>query len=293
VADEFPADGTGLERYAARFRAAEINSTFYRPHHARTFERWAAAVPARFRFSAKVPKAITHDARLQGTGDALTAFFDSLAGLGPKLGGVLVQLPPSLAFDARVAGRFFAMLRRRSATRVACEPRHASWFTPAADAVLVRHAIARAASDPARLPAAAHAGGAGVAARWNAVTPPKASARPARTAANMVGGKGTPALSRSGRKSWIRYMKTIAGRAEVGGVCGERCVRTMQAGGRPPPRSRASALATSRHGPAPPPTSFAAVRPEGRAALPPQVPRHAAAQPRQLACARQNSTLRR
>jgi uncharacterized protein YecE (DUF72 family) len=156
-----------LARYATRFDIAEINSTFYRPHHARTFERWAAAVPARFRFSAKVPKAITHDARLQGTGDALTAFFDSLAGLGPKLGGVLVQLPPSLAFDARVAGRFFAMLRRRSATRVACEPRHASWFTPAAEAALQRHAIARAAADPARLPEAAHPGGAGVAARWS------------------------------------------------------------------------------------------------------------------------------
>jgi uncharacterized protein YecE (DUF72 family) len=80
---------------------------------------------------------------------------------------VLVQLPPSLVFDARVAERFFAMLRRRSATRVACEPRHASWFTPAAEAVLQRHAIARAAADPARLREAAHPGGAGVAARWS------------------------------------------------------------------------------------------------------------------------------
>lgn len=156
-----------LARYATRFDIAEINSTFYRPHQARTFERWAAAVPARFRFSAKLPKAITHDARLEGTGDALTAFFDALAGLGSKLGGVLVQLPPSLAFDARVAGRFLAMLRRRSATRVACEPRHASWFTPAADAALQRHAIARVAADPARLPEAAHPGGAGASARWS------------------------------------------------------------------------------------------------------------------------------
>ena len=156
-----------LARYATRFDVAEINSTFYRPHQARTFERWAASVPARFRFSAKLPKAITHDARLQGTGDALTAFFDALAGLGAKLGGVLVQLPPGLAFEARVADRFFAMLRRRSGTRVACEPRHASWFTPAADAVLLRHAVARAAADPARVPEAAVPGGAGQAARWS------------------------------------------------------------------------------------------------------------------------------
>jgi uncharacterized protein YecE (DUF72 family) len=156
-----------LARYATRFDVAEINSTFYRPHAARTFERWAAAVPARFRFSAKLPRAVTHDARLHGVGDALTAFFDAVAGLGPKLGGVLVQLPPSLAFEARVADRFFAMLRRRSDTRVACEPRHASWFSPAAGLVLARHAVARAAADPARLPDAAHPGGSGAAARWS------------------------------------------------------------------------------------------------------------------------------
>ena len=156
-----------LARYATRFDVAEINSTFYRPHQPRTFERWAASVPSRFRFSAKMPGAITHEVALQGVGDALSTFFDSLAGLGTKLGGVLVQLPPSLSFEARVAERFFAMLRRRSAARVALEPRHASWFTPTADAVLARHAIARAAADPARLPAAAHAGGAGAAARWS------------------------------------------------------------------------------------------------------------------------------
>ena len=155
-----------LARYATRFDVVEINSTFHRPHQARTFERWAASVPRQFRFSAKLPRWITHDARLHGTGDPLTAFFDAIAGLGPKLGGVLVQLPPSLAFDARVADRFFAMLRRRCRARVACEPRHPSWFTADAEAVLVRHAVARVAADPARLAAAAMPGGARTAARW-------------------------------------------------------------------------------------------------------------------------------
>ena len=112
-----------LARYATRFDVAEINSTFYRPHQPRTFERWAASVPGRFRFSVKLPRSITHDARLQGVGDALSAFFDDVAGLGPKLGGVLVQLPPSLAFDARVAERFFAMLRRRCPRSIAATER--------------------------------------------------------------------------------------------------------------------------------------------------------------------------
>lgn len=163
----FDAAGSNLARYATRFDIAEINSTFYRPHAPSTFERWAASVPAGFRFSAKLPRGITHDARLQGVGDALGLFFDSLAGLGPKLGGVLVQLPPSLVFEPRVADRFFAMLRRRTRTRVACEPRHASWFTAGADAVLHRHAVARVAADPARVPEAAMPGGAGAPARWS------------------------------------------------------------------------------------------------------------------------------
>jgi uncharacterized protein YecE (DUF72 family) len=155
-----------LARYATRFDIAEINSTFHRPHQAATFERWAASVPARFRFSAKLPRTITHDARLQGVGDALSRFLDQVSGLGPKLGGLLVQLPPSLAFDASVAARFFGMLRRRTTTRIALEPRHASWFTPRADAMMQAFAVSRVAADPAPVPEAARPGGAAAAARW-------------------------------------------------------------------------------------------------------------------------------
>jgi uncharacterized protein YecE (DUF72 family) len=156
-----------LARYATRFDVTEINSTFYRPHQPRTFERWAASVPKQFRFSTKLPKSITHEARLHGAGDALTAFFDAVAGLGPKLGGVLVQLPPGLAFDARLADRFFAMVRRRCTVGVTCEPRHASWFGPAADRLWTRYAIARAAADPAPVPAAARPAPAASAAGWS------------------------------------------------------------------------------------------------------------------------------
>ena len=163
-ADLFGEGESHLARFASRFPVAEINSTFYRPHLPRTFERWAATVPEHFRFSAKLPRAITHDARLRGVGDELSRFLDSVAGLGPRLGGLLVQLPPSLAYDARVAGTFFAMLRRRSALPVACEPRHASWFEPKVEAVLERFEVARVAADPARVPEAGRPGGS--AAHW-------------------------------------------------------------------------------------------------------------------------------
>jgi len=62
----FAAEGTHLQRYASRFNAVEINSSFYRPHLPKTYARWAQSVPPGFRFSVKVPQRITHELRLQG-----------------------------------------------------------------------------------------------------------------------------------------------------------------------------------------------------------------------------------
>jgi len=155
----FPAEGTHLQRYAAVLPAAEINTSFYRSHRASTWTRWADSVPEGFRFSAKLPRAITHTARLVDAEGALDAFLAEVSALGPKLGCVLVQLPPSLAFDAEVAGTFFGALRQRHAGFVACEPRHASWFTPEADALLADAEIARVAADPVRAPSADEPGG--------------------------------------------------------------------------------------------------------------------------------------
>lgn len=147
-----------LQRYATRFDAVEINSSFHRPHRASTYARWADSVPEDFRFSVKLPRSISHDARLQGTGALLDAFLAQAGALGTRLGCLLLQLPPSAVFDAPVAARFFAMLRRRWDGGVVCEPRHASWFLPQAQALLARHRIARCAADPAPVPDAATPG---------------------------------------------------------------------------------------------------------------------------------------
>ena len=159
VAMRFPGSGSHLERYAAQLNAAEINSSFYRPHRRATYERWAASVPADFRFAVKLPKAITHERRLAGTDDLLAAFADEIAGLGEKRGPVLIQLPPSLIFDPAVTGIFFKQLHKIVGGPAVCEPRHASWFEASADVSLVRHKIARVAADPARVPHAALSGG--------------------------------------------------------------------------------------------------------------------------------------
>jgi len=155
----FPPEGTVLQRYAERFACVEINSTFYRSHRPSTFERWAESVPAGFRFSLKVPKAITHERRLVDCDDLLEQFLNESAGLGEKRAALLVQLPPKLAFEADVAGAFWRNLRVRTAAVIVCEPRHPSWFAPDVDAMLREYRVSRVAADPAVVPEAAIPGG--------------------------------------------------------------------------------------------------------------------------------------
>jgi uncharacterized protein YecE (DUF72 family) len=153
----FPAEGSALQRYAARLSAVEINSSFYRAHKPETWARWGDAVPETFRFSVKLPKAATHVLRLVDTGSTLDAFFAEVAALGSKLGPVLVQLPPSLQFDADVTARFLDDVRKRSAAAIVIEPRHASWLD--AETLLADRRVARVAADPPRYEADAEPGG--------------------------------------------------------------------------------------------------------------------------------------
>lgn len=141
----FPGDGPHLSRYGARLNAVEINSSFYRPHRPATYARWAKETPDGFAFSVKMPRTITHDAKLKGARAELTRFLDECGALGGKLGCILIQLPPKLAF---ARSDFFERLRDLYDGAAALEPRHASWFTKEADALLASHRIARVAADP-------------------------------------------------------------------------------------------------------------------------------------------------
>jgi uncharacterized protein YecE (DUF72 family) len=140
-----------LARYATRFPVVEVNSSFYRPHQGKTYARWAASVPAHFRFSVKIPRTISHDLALRGTGAALDRFLAEAEELGGKLGGFLLQLPPSLALDMRTASSFFRSFRTRSGAPLVVEPRHASWFTLKGAAMLDRFEVSQVAADPARV----------------------------------------------------------------------------------------------------------------------------------------------
>lgn len=158
-ADRFPETGSHLERYAQRFNAVEINTSFYRPHRVATYERWASVVPETFRFAVKIPRSITHERRLENVDEPLARFLDEVAGLGPKLGPLLLQLPPSLPFQGAKSDEFLRGLRFAVSGSIVCEPRHPTWFAPGVDTLLADLQIARVATDPAPVPLASEPGG--------------------------------------------------------------------------------------------------------------------------------------
>ena len=160
----FAPEGSHLQRYCGALPCVEVNSSFHRSHRRSTWERWALTTPDHFRFAVKMPKSITHGAKLQHAGSLLLTFFDEITGLNagsqPKLGPVLVQLPPKLAFDEGVVREFLGTLRELHSGSVAFEPRHTSWFTGAADRLLRDYDASRVAADPPKgSPLAAAPGG--------------------------------------------------------------------------------------------------------------------------------------
>lgn len=115
-----------LPFYAQRFETVEINASFYRTPTPKAIGGWSAATPAAFVFALKVPRRITHIGRLANVDDALRVFCETARGLGPKLGPLLFQLPPTFRKDT---GRLTDVLARLPAdVRVAFEFRHLTWL---------------------------------------------------------------------------------------------------------------------------------------------------------------------
>jgi Protein of unknown function DUF72 len=111
-AHRYPPGGTHLERYARVFPCAEINSSFSQSHSPTTYARWAVSAPRDFRFAVKLPGLITHEYRLPRSRAPLDRFLGETTALGCRRGPLLVQLPPSFAFETRAAARFFEMVGR-------------------------------------------------------------------------------------------------------------------------------------------------------------------------------------
>jgi len=144
----FPVEGSHLQRYSSVFNAVEINSCFYQEHKAETYRRWSETVPENFRFSLKLLKYFTHEKGLTDSGDRLRSVIDSHFHLGTKWESLLIQLPPKLAFDQKIAIRFFQRLRKMYHGPCFIEPRHTSWSTALSLLTLQEFEMDKVLADP-------------------------------------------------------------------------------------------------------------------------------------------------
>ena len=129
------------------FPSVEINGSFYSLQRPTSYRLWREETPDDFVFAVKGSRFITHMLKLRNAETALANFFASgLLALGPKLGPILWQFPPSFTFRSEVLESFFKLLprTRRQAADLATghDVRLAgrAFLEPEADGP-VRHAI--------------------------------------------------------------------------------------------------------------------------------------------------------
>ncbi len=131
-----------FEAYARLFPTVEINASFYRLPTDKAIARWRDQAPDGFSYAAKGSRFTTHNLKIGGERlpDSVGRVTGRLAGLGPRLGVILWQLPPNLHRDDGRLDRFLGLLPRD--VRHAVEFRHASWWSEGPAEVLARHGAA-------------------------------------------------------------------------------------------------------------------------------------------------------
>lgn len=129
-----------LEEYAAHFATVEVNNAFYRLPTRENFEAWRWRVPDDFVVAVKASRYLTHVKRLRDPEEPVHRLMTHAAGLGDRLGPILLQLPPTLRADADLLDTCLGCFP--PGTRVAVEPRHDSWWTPEIREVLESHGTA-------------------------------------------------------------------------------------------------------------------------------------------------------
>jgi uncharacterized protein YecE (DUF72 family) len=134
-----------LRFYSERFATVEVNNAFYRLPERKTFEKWREETPEDFVVAVKVSRYITHVLRLRDCTEPVSRFMERATALGPRLGPILLQLPPNLRCDP--AGLDATLTAFGSGVRVAVEARHSSWFHEEVRQVLERHGDALCLAD--------------------------------------------------------------------------------------------------------------------------------------------------
>jgi uncharacterized protein YecE (DUF72 family) len=145
-----------LDYYAGEFDSTEVNYSFYHLPRRDTYEKWAARVSNDFVFALKASRFITHVKRLADAEEAWKSFVQNALALGPHLGPVLLQFPPSFRCDRPKLAAFLRSAQqpapRAHPLRLVFEFRHESWFTEQSYALLRRHNAALCIADSPRYP---------------------------------------------------------------------------------------------------------------------------------------------
>jgi uncharacterized protein YecE (DUF72 family) len=134
-----------LQHYAESFQTVELNNSFYRLPEASSFDHWREETPRDFVLAVKASRFLTHVKRLRDPEGPVDLFMERAGRLGPKLGPVLVQLPPRFrAEPERLAATLDRFPRK---VRVAVEFRDDSWYTEDVRRILEEHGCALCLAD--------------------------------------------------------------------------------------------------------------------------------------------------
>jgi uncharacterized protein YecE (DUF72 family) len=141
-----------LAYYSQKLGSVEINNTFYRLPRQTMLESWAERTPASFRFAIKASRRITHIKKLRDTRELLEVLGGALEVLGPRLGPVLFQTPPTLRADLGLLRDFLDDVAEELApasgrTKVVFEVRHPSWCSDEVKTLLRERSVALCGSD--------------------------------------------------------------------------------------------------------------------------------------------------
>ena len=131
VGDFYPKgakSGDFLRLYGDRLTTVEGNTTFYSIPDAATVDRWAEQTPETFRFCPKLPRLYSHSGELMPHLQDSLAFLQTMQRLGPRLGPLFLQLPPSYGPDRLADLTQFLTRWPRGEAPISVEVRHLSWF---------------------------------------------------------------------------------------------------------------------------------------------------------------------
>lgn len=147
-AEHFPKAGSHLERYSQVLNCVEINSSFYKDHLAKSYERWAASTPADFKFSVKLNKRFTHECDLAVDADDLSACLQDIAQLHEKWRVLLIQFPKSVNFQAHQMDKFYQVIRRNFKGAIALEARNMTWMSEESKKLMKDYNVSKVIADP-------------------------------------------------------------------------------------------------------------------------------------------------